>query len=203
MKAVYPLLFVLVCGCAVAAAQQAPPASQGGYGVAGMEGLSAAAGQPSSVFIIPPVQGCPVSMQARQSGMTDMVKVNRGAHSQQEPNAETLTRPGQRIELIVPRADSGNKIIGAVVTVRGLSARGRIDRTADGNGATDLRRTLEISFAPKDDKAISAELVLPGFTAVKSIKLESLRYADGSSRDFSGQKLCSVVPDPMMLVAGR
>jgi hypothetical protein len=157
---------------------------------------------PSSVFLVPPAQGCPVSMQARQSGITEMVKVNRGAHSQQEPNAETLQKAGQRIELIVPRDDSGNKIVGAVVTVRGLTARGRIDRAASGSAA-DVRRTMDISFSPKDDTTISAELVLLGFTAVKSVKLESLRYADGSSRDFSGQRLCSVTPDPMMLIAGR
>jgi hypothetical protein len=203
MKAAYLLLFVLICGCAVTLAQQTLAASPGGYGVAGMENLNPAASQPSTVFIVPPAQGCPISMQARQSGMTDLVKVNRGARSRQEPNAETLSRPGQRIELIVPRVDSGNKIIGAVVTVRGLTARARIDRAASGSGAADLRRTLEIAFTPQDDKTISAQLVLPGFTAVKSVKLDSLRYADGSSRDFSGQKLCTVAPDPIMLIAGR
>ena len=193
MKAVYTLLFVVTCSCVVAAAQQAPPAS---FGVAGMENSGSDSNQPLSLVIVPQAQSCPVSMQARQSGMTDLVNVKR------DPSPP-LSKPGQRIELIVPRADSGIKIIGAVVTVRGLTARGRIDRAADGTGRADLRRTLDVSFVPNDDKTISAELVLPGFTAVKSIKLESLRYADGSSRDFSGEKLCNVAPDPMMLIAGR
>jgi hypothetical protein len=38
---------------------------------------------------------------------------------------------------------------------------------------------------------------------VKSIKLEALQFADGSSRDFSGQQLCTVAPDPLLLVAGN
>jgi hypothetical protein len=45
--------------------------------------------------------------------------------------------------------------------------------------------------------------MLPGFTAVNSIKIEALEYADGSTRDLAGQRFCSVKPDPLMLVAGR
>lgn len=198
MKAASLLVFVLVCGCAVAAAQQASPASQSGNASGAVFGPA-----PTSTFVFEQPQACPVSLEARQSGMTDLVKVKKGERSQQEPNAETLSKPGQHIELIVPRAVDGNTIIGAVVTVRGLSARGRVARSADGNGAGDLRRTLEISFTPKDDKAISADLVLPGFTAVESIKLETLRYADGSSHDYSGQKLCTVAPNPLMLIAAH
>jgi hypothetical protein len=142
-------------------------------------------------------------MQARQSGMTDLVKVNRGAPAEQQPDAGTLSKPSQRIELLVARSEAAGRMVGATVTVRGLSARGRVDRSASGSGHGDVRRTFDIAFLPKDDKMLSAELVLPGFTSVTSIKLESLRYADGSRRDFSAQKLCTVTPDPMMLIAGR
>jgi hypothetical protein len=35
------------------------------------------------------------------------------------------------------------------------------------------------------------------------VKLESITFADGSTRDVSGKGYCRVAPDPVMLVADR
>jgi hypothetical protein len=40
-------------------------------------------------------------------------------------------------------------------------------------------------------------------TAVLSIDLNSVTYADGSTGSFTGHDACRVVPDKLMLIAGH
>jgi hypothetical protein len=197
MKSLPLALLLGLCGCAVTLAQQSPSSS--GFGVAGMEplGQKGVPSHSSTVVIVPP-QACPVSMTAKQAGATEMVKVQKGPDGKPEPP----TKPGQRIRLFLGGLAKTGKIT-ATVTVRGLSARGRIDRAADRGDSPDLRRTLNVTFTREDENTVVTELVLPGFTAVKSVKLEALEFADGSTRDLAGVNMCTVAPDPMMLVAGR
>jgi hypothetical protein len=193
VKPIHLLLLFGLGTSTVAFAQQAPSDSLNSVGPAA--GQNAAMSPSTTVVIIP--QACPVSMSAKQAGATEMVKVQKGS----DGKPETPARPGQRIRLFLTRVPKAGKVT-ATVTVRGLSARGRVDRAAAGDTA-DIRRTLNVTFGREDDKTISAELVLPGFTAVKSVKLESLEFEDGSTRDFAGMNMCTVAPDPLMLVAGR
>jgi hypothetical protein len=137
-------------------------------------------------------------MTAKQAGLTDRVKVR----NDQTPDADTLAKPGQRIRLFLTGLPKTGKV-SATVTVRGLSARGRMDRAANRGDSPDLRRTLNVTLTPEDEKTVGAELILPGFTAVKSVKLEALEFADGSTRDLAGVNVCTVAPDPLMLIAGR
>jgi hypothetical protein len=151
---------------------------------------------------VPENQPCPVGLQAKQGSASGLVKVRRPPDAQ----PETAGKTGQHIHLIVTKPghrQSVPKVVGATVTARGLAARAHIDKASGSSGPADVRRTLNIRFAVEDEHSLSAELELPGFTTVKSIKIEVLEYADGSTRDLSGQKLCTVAPDPLMLVAGR
>jgi hypothetical protein len=187
MKSAPSLLFSMLLLPVSALAQQGPAPS---FGVAGMETLQGdARPSPSSA------QACPVSMTARQTAATELVKVKKGP----DPSPETLAKPGQRIHLILGGLPETGRITGATVTVRGLSARGHIDKTS-GSATSDLRRTINVTFTPEDEKTFSAELVLPGFTAVKTVKLEALQFADSSTRDYAGANMCTVAPDPLMLV---
>ena len=197
MQPASTLLFLLFLGAALACGQQATP--QASDGNSGATANVSQTSQVSSTFVVVPAQACPVSLQAKQSGLTNMVKVRQGSN----PQPETLSKPGQRIHLIVIGPPAGSQIVGATVSVRGLSARGHFDKASERSGSNELRRTIDVTFIAEDNKSLSAELILPGFTAVKSIKLESLQYGDGSTRDFSRQKLCTVIPDPLMLIAGR
>jgi hypothetical protein len=88
------------------------------------------------------------------------------------------------------------------VTARGLSARGRIDRTATAD-SPDLRRTLSAAVSVESDGSMFADLAFAGFTSVRSIKLESIDYADGSALDLSQHRTCIVTPDLLMLTANR
>lgn len=192
MKKAFMYLAGLLLSTSVLFGQQAGPS----FGVAGME-ASSVSGTEQAVTVLT----CPVKLAAKQGGMSDLIRVRRAPESP----AQTPARPGQRIHLIVTNPDgaSVSKIVGATVTARGLSARARVDKASGSHGPAGLRRTLNVTFAPAGDHSLSTELVLPGFTAVTSIKVEALEYADGSTRDLSVQKLCVVQPDPFMLVAER
>ncbi|HEY3705300.1 MAG TPA: hypothetical protein VGL22_09585 [Terracidiphilus sp.] len=192
----------LLAGLLVAPSLLIGQQSAGSFGVAGMESSTSADSRSGTVFItVPGGQACPVGLQAKQGSATDLVKVRKG------PDADTGNppKPGQLIQLILTNPvdkSSALKIVGATVTARGLSARGRIEN-ASGSRSADIRRTLNVTFTSAPEGGLATELVLPGFTAVKSIKIEALEYADGSTRDLAGQKLCIVQPAPLMLIAGR
>ena len=197
MKSVI-LLAGLVALAMTATAQQ-PPVS----GTAGLETPNTfpQGADPLTLSILRSA-ACPVSMEARFSSATQMVKVGQP----DPPNAKrnSITKPSQRIRLSLGKND--NHIVSARVTAYGLNARGRLDHSSDGmaKGTSDIRRTMDVAqFFTNKDGSVLADLVLPGFTAVYSVKLESIRYADGTIRDFAAKSACSVPVNPMMLVADR
>jgi hypothetical protein len=53
------------------------------------------------------------------------------------------------------------------------------------------------------DQTEFADLVLPGFSSVQSITLNSLTYSDGSTWNSFKGNACRVAPDPFMLVSAR
>jgi hypothetical protein len=136
---------------------------------------------------------CPVSMRALQGSGGGLVAV-RGA--------KPINGPAQRIHLIL--AGKSQRITRATVMVEGLSPRNRIARTDTGGGLTsDLTRTIDVTFTPGDHNEATADLVLPGFTSITSIELQSISYQDVSTWSVPGPRACRVAPDPFMLVADK
>jgi len=153
-------------------------------------------GQPSTVTVNK-FAVCPVSLQAKQGSGAGLVAVRgRNAGKQEE------LKPTARIHLILGKIGGDRQVAGVTVTARGLSAHGRVDRatTAD---SPDLRRTLNVGVSMENDGTLFADLAFPGFTSVRSIKLESIDYADGSNMDLSQHRTCTVTPDLLMLTANR
>jgi hypothetical protein len=145
---------------------------------------------------------CPVTMQARQGGMTQMIKT--GQKPPQPQQYDPMPRPAQRIHLILSGFVKDRRVASALVTVRGLSARSHMQNLdLVGDGSSDLTRTLKVTFTPDQDGSVSAYVDLPAFTAVNSLQLESITYADGSNWKLADQHMCWVQPDPLMLIAGQ
>jgi hypothetical protein len=155
---------------------------------------------------------CPVQMRAVQGTGHGLVAV-RDDHKAPPPECP-LDRVGtsancpsssQSIHLIL--TDPPTKTYAsATVFVRGLTPKGRVER-ADSfvKGPSEISKTLEVTFAPEDEKSMSADLVLPGFSSVTFIQLKSITYKDGSSWKMDGElgQMCGVAPDPLMLIAGH
>ncbi len=153
-------------------------------------------GQRSTVTVVK-FAACPVSLQAKQGSGAGLVAVRgRNAGKQEE------FKPTARIHLLLGKIGGDRQVAGVTVTARGLSARGRIDRTTTAD-SPDLRRTLSAGVSVESDGSLFADLAFAGFTSVRSIKLESIDYADGSAMDLSQHRTCTVTPDLLMLTANR
>ena len=195
--ALFAAAFVL--GAAASAQAPAKTPSTGGIPVTvttfGPDGQTR-----TTTVVISPVGGCPVAMRAKQGGTTQMIKT--GQKPPETQPYEPMPKPSQHIHLILWGFAKNKRVASAVITARGLSARGRIDRAASGS-SSELRRTMTVTFTPDDDGTISAYVDLPAFTSVSSLQLESITYSDGSDWKLPDQHMCRVTPDPVMLVAGN
>jgi hypothetical protein len=148
---------------------------------------------------------CPVDMQATHSTPTP-VRMNANGAPQNGSSLngqKTLPeRPApsvnQQIHLgmtsLVPR-----DIVSAVFTARGFSNNPRAINTA-GQGP-DLKRSIKVVVDLKGKGHASSELSLRDFTAVASIDLDAITYADGSTWSNSAPRTCRVIPQGMMLIA--
>jgi hypothetical protein len=154
------------------------------------------------------VSTCPVAMQAKQGSGSGLIMVRKTGPDDGE--SALSSKPSQRIHLILTRMPGAHfsdpqQITGATVTAKGRSARGRLDPALDLSDirSSDLRRTLNVAFSADKDGTISADVILPGFTSVNSIRLDSVDLKDGSTWTLSDLKACVVTPDGIMLVASQ
>lgn len=137
---------------------------------------------------------CPVSLHALQGSGTGLLAVSK---------AESTSGPAQHIHLILSNGNTSRPVSGKVV-VRGLAGKSQLLQTQSSEAERfDLIRSLDIPFTPQGEREVAADLTLAGFTSVSSIHLESIDYADGSTWKIASGQVCRVVPDPIMLVAGR
>jgi hypothetical protein len=145
------------------------------------------------VAVRPENGACPVSVHAKQAGGGEMQRVDR-AHPK---------GGGQGVHLILTNPDS-RQIIGAKVTVRGLTAKNRVLNTLSiQDDSSDAAKTLSLTFSADSGKEASTDIWVPGLTAIQSIDLNTLTYADGSTRQLSAGMTCRTIPDAVMLVGTR
>jgi hypothetical protein len=178
------------------AAQNAVPRPQG-LGVAGT------AGQPNQLTALrlaPPAMGCPVSLRAQHLADFGMVRTGN-------THREGV---GQRLHMALTD-NRASKIVRATVTVHGYSNKARLTESAMGSGGSDAALTVTVPFysappgAPSGSPSelAAGDVWVAGMTAVATVDLDSVTYADGSVWKFAGQAACRFTPDPLMLVAGR
>ena len=151
--------------------------------------------QPAQTLIvqIPSIKSnCPVSLHAQQAAGGEMLTVNNG-----HPKGI-----GQGLHLILTNPDS-RQIAGANVTIRGLTARDRMVQTLSNQDASDVAKTLDVTFPTGPDNNVTANLWVPGMTSVQAIELNSVTYADGSIWKLDAGNGCRTVPDGFMLVGNR
>jgi len=189
------LISALVLTAPILTAQQ-PGAPLPGGNTAPTSTVTGPDVQPSTLAILNSAT-CPVSLKAKQGSGAGLVAVrgrDAGKHEDFKPTA--------RIHLLLGNIGGDRQVAGVTVTARGLSAHGRIDR-ASTPASPDLRRTLSAGVSVENDGSLFADLAFPGFTSVRSIKLESIDYADGTILDLSLHRTCTVTPDLLMLIADR
>jgi hypothetical protein len=180
-------LFALAIGACPLAAQYAQH-SQESFGVACIGKLNAPCPVP------PDLNRCPVFMRAQHLSDGSLVKTGKPAHP---PGI------GQRLHLTLTNPDS-KQIASARVTVHGVTPKGRVMQAMPAQGgSSDATQSLSVTFSPEPDQSATADLWVPGMTAVESIALESMMYSDGTTWKVADGMACRVRPDPLMLISVR
>ena len=155
--------------------------------------------QKTTTVVVPMSQlsSCPVSLRAQQASAANSMMVAGG-------------RPkgvAQFLHLTMANP-AGSTVTKATVTVRGLLPKTRATLTPMtlGNDPSDAARTLDVTFSAAAGPAFngrSADLWVPGLSAVSSVDLVSLTYADGSMWTPKAGKTCRTPIDGIMLVGAR
>lgn len=188
-------------GCLFLVAPLGLAAQNGGYGVGRMEGLTASGsdGQATTTTVTPP-NLCPVYLQASHLSDGTIVKTGAGL-----PKSDHAKGVGQRLHLKLSSPDQ-RTIANATVNLRGWTAKGRTERLGQVGSSDDAAlqmRTLTVPFTPRADRTVSADVWVPGLTAVVSVELLSVKYSDGSTWTPPQDKSCRVAPELLMLVTQR
>jgi hypothetical protein len=148
---------------------------------------------------------CPVNIEARHATQTP-VSVNADGKDLQGPaiNAPKgqVAPQFQRLQLTLTNPSSQD-IVSAEFTAHGFSNNPRAMELSAGSNAPDLAKTIEIALGVKGKGHASSELSLKHFTAVTSIDLNSLTYADGTTWHAPSPGACSITPSLVMLVAAN
>jgi hypothetical protein len=137
----------------------------------------------------PQLNLCPVSIQASHLSDGNVVKT-----STNHPKGV-----GQRLHLKLHSPD-GRTITSATVNLRGWTAKGRTAKVGSSDDAFLGARTLTVPFALDADRMSSADIWVPGLTAVVSVELLSVKFSDGSTWIPVQGHACRVAPDHLMLV---
>lgn len=144
----------------------------------------------------PMASACPIGMHARQGVWDHTIRVRNGEKQPQPPSSQF----GQRIVLTLVDAHPAG-IVSATLVVNGFDGKNRVVQTGSSSGTAI--RTLRAAFTRETKDTFSANIDIPGFTAVTSLRLMDVTYADGSTWSSSSANPCHAVPDPLMLVAAH
>lgn len=183
MKLTSLISFAFLVG-SVASAQSAGNSGQS-FGTAGMQGIT-------TFGVASVAHSCPVSLRAQHGADGNILKVDK-------------RRPAglaQLLHLVLGNPDA-RQIVQGSLTVRGISGKGRIAQAQSSPDNADVVRYLEVQFVPQEGRKVAGDVWAPGMTAVLTVELNSVTFADGSMWRFAGRDGCRVAPDPLMLIAGR
>jgi hypothetical protein len=150
--------------------------------------------QIQTLSVAPPPSSCPISLHAQQSS----------AATRREVGSDD-GRPkdiAQRLHITVAAPDS-KRIVAANVTVRGFANKARLMQAMANQDSSDAAKTMDVPFVVGSGKQVSADLRVPGLTAVSAIDLNSVTYDDGSVWKLAAGSSCRSSIDGFMLVSSH
>lgn len=170
---------------------------------------------PRTYFIEPPSR-CSSWMRLQQGSSTQMIRTEDGK-SLPLMTPKLILRPGSAFGVArmegpansdaAPSPHSDKSVKGAIVTVHGYPPvagvqplAGQLVLKSQKGKPSEITRKLFITFKPENSE-YAAQLRLPGFTAVTSIDVHSITYADGTTWSPDKKNSCSVKADPFLLVS--
>lgn len=148
---------------------------------------------------------CPVELSAAQHGLGQLVAVGPNAPAVPAPDGNGK-HPGQSIDLSMKNTRL-QRIVAAELEVHGTSNKSRV-MPASGAVLTneptaDAMRSVHLVSSVPADQTRMRTVSVKDLTSVAWISVIELRYADGSTWHARPGAECRVVPDGMMLIAGK
>jgi len=153
----------------------------------------------NAVLTVPraPEASCPIGMQARRAAGVP-VSLNAGPPVEKSPKYSPAFT--QRIQLTMTNL-LAHEIVSTQFVVHGYSNKARAMNLANSSQEPDLAKMVDVVLDVKGKSEASSELLLSRFSAVTSIDLKSITYADGNTWNTPSAEACSLTPDLIMLVA--
>jgi hypothetical protein len=153
----------------------------------------------NAVLTVPraPEASCPIGMRARRAAGLP-VSMNAGPSVEKSPKVSPAFT--QRIQLTMTNL-LAHEIVSTQFLVHGYSNKARAMNLANSSQEPDLAKTVDVVLDLKGKSEASSEVLLSRFSAVTSIDLKSITYADGNTWNTPSAEACSFTPDLIMLVA--
>jgi hypothetical protein len=146
---------------------------------------------------------CPVELSAAQRGLGALVAVGPNAPAAPRPDANRAT---QSIDLSMKNTRL-ERIVAAELEVHGTSNKSRVLPTGGAvltnEPTADAMRNVHLASSVPADETRTRTVSVKDLTSVAWISVIELRYADGSTWHARPGSECRVVPDGMMLIAGK
>jgi hypothetical protein len=146
---------------------------------------------------------CPVELSAAQHGQGQMVAVGPNTPAVPPPDANHAR---QSIDLSMKNTRL-ERIVAAELEVHGTSNKSRVlparGAALTTEPASDAVRNVHLASSVPAEQLRTRTVSVNDLTSVAWISVIELRYADGSTWHAQPGSECRVVPDGMMLIAGK
>ena len=149
--------------------------------------------QPAVAPVALPSTSCPIDMQAqRQIGQGTTALADNGQQGPAQNLRLTLNNP------------TFAEIVEVRIIVHGLNSKGRVSLAQSAaTESSEITKSIDLKLKVGPKSQASADLVLPAFTSVSVVDVDSVRYAGGSNWRSSAGHACHVFPDAEMLISSR
>jgi hypothetical protein len=149
-------------------------------------------------FTLPPridPSKCPVGLEAeRSSGL--FAYENAKAVPAQHVAPKTEQWFDLRMTNFLP-----HEVVSAQLTAHGFGYKSRVIPVSD--ATPDIWKTMDVALDVKGNSSASRELSFGDFSTIRSIDVNSVTYADGSTWHASSPGACSVAPSLIMRISAQ
>jgi hypothetical protein len=149
-------------------------------------------------FTLPPridPSKCPVGLQVDRSGGLFAYK-----NAKVVPAEPAAPSSEQWFDLRM-RNFSSHEIVNAEITAHGFSYKWRLIPVSA--ATPDIWKTMDVALDVRGNSSASRELSLGHFSTVRTIDVNSVTYADGSTWHAASPGACSVAPSLFMRVSAQ
>ncbi len=139
---------------------------------------------------------CPVGLRVERSGGLFAYKNAKSGPADDAASPSSEQRFDFKMTNFLP-----HEIVNAEITAHGFSYKWRVIPISD--ATPDIWKTMDVVLNVKGNSSASRELSLGHFSAIRTIDVNSVTYADGSTWHAPSPGACSVAPSLIMRISAQ